>query len=95
MRQASAWQGPLRQADWPRWCIDFSLRQGRVGGNFFHGANKAKSDLRISQTANEFSAMDGRESPADDFIESFTIVNTVWISGKERMMDDFRRMKNG
>src|SRR5258708_10237216 len=95
MRRAGAWQGGVGQADRTCGRIDFSHRQGRVGRKFFHGANKAESDVRISHTADEFCAMEGRESLADDFIESFTITDTLRVSGKERMTDDFRRMKNG
>ena len=95
LRQAGAWQGALGQADRPCGRIDFSHRQRRVGRKFFHGANKAESDLRISQTANELFAIERGESLADNFIESFPITNAVRVSGKEWMADDFRRMKNG
>jgi len=77
VRQAGARQGALGQADRPCGRIDFNHRQGRVRRKFFHGANEAESDLRIPQTANEFFAMDGRKSPADEFIESLAITNTV------------------
>jgi len=95
VRQAGAWHGALWQADGPCGRIDFSHCQSRVGRKFFHGANQAESDLRISQTANELFAIQRRESLADDFIESFAITNAVRVSGKERMADDFRRLKNG